>query len=191
MTIYEHAAASSPLHDAAPPAPWMPLEPLMDLWAAFGRVASSTEGLRATSQAFAALADERKALHELHQFTPAYFPQRARHGAWDRHTPTPFETQEVVIASLQQASTHWFEAACSLLAEIALSHLKGRTPPPPDLDMNALLSYTLCQRERVWTIAHSLLTEQVRPSRLHGKGGLPDLPGTMPIGTPQEGVPPA
>ncbi len=53
------------------PAPWMPLGPLTDLWAAFSKEATSREALLAASEAFAALADEREALHTLNWLVPA------------------------------------------------------------------------------------------------------------------------
>ncbi len=61
-SIHSEAASQPP---PVPPAPWMPLGPLTELWAAFGKEATSREALLAARSAFAALADEREAIHTL------------------------------------------------------------------------------------------------------------------------------
>src|SRR5260370_24746530 len=57
---------TSPQHSRSRPAPWMPLGPLTELWAAFSKQATSREALLAASEAFAALADDRQAIHNPH-----------------------------------------------------------------------------------------------------------------------------
>src|SRR5712691_2312831 len=55
-TAYHHDTSSSNTP------PWVPLDALADLWAAFGKEATTAAATSATSKAFAALAAERDAL---------------------------------------------------------------------------------------------------------------------------------
>jgi hypothetical protein len=66
----EAASHPSPI----PPPPWMPLGPLTELWAAFGREATNHEALLAASEAFAALAEEREAIRHLNWVAPVWSP---------------------------------------------------------------------------------------------------------------------
>ena len=83
--------------DLAALAPWMPLDELIELWAAFGHAARSAEALKATSFAFAALAHERAALH---------FTNRLHEGAIAHERPPSFglpalvTDQQPIIESL-------------------------------------------------------------------------------------------
>jgi hypothetical protein len=74
--ISQYASMLAEESPQPPPAPWMPLGPLTELWAAFGKEATSREALLAASAAFAALADERQALHNLNWLAPIW-PQPA------------------------------------------------------------------------------------------------------------------
>ncbi len=101
---------------SVPPAPWMPLGPLTELWAAFAREATTTDTLLAASRAFAALADERDAVHTLNWLAPTWRPSAPRTGA--AGDPSSFSllvTQEAIIEALSQAATHWYEAARTLV----------------------------------------------------------------------------
>lgn len=71
MTISYNASQPADATLQPPPAPWMPLGPLTELWAAFSREATSREALLATSEAFAALTAEREALHTLNWPAPS------------------------------------------------------------------------------------------------------------------------
>ncbi|HEY6540891.1 MAG TPA: hypothetical protein VIZ18_08145 [Ktedonobacteraceae bacterium] len=74
MTTSSHASLSPEAASRlppVPPAPWMPLDPLTELWAAFGREATNPAAALAVSRAFAALADEREAVHALNWLSPS------------------------------------------------------------------------------------------------------------------------
>ncbi|MGH2495092.1 MAG: hypothetical protein ACRDIV_10355 [Ktedonobacteraceae bacterium] len=167
MTISPHAslhaeAASQP--PSVPPAPWMPLGPLTELWAAFGKEATSREALLAASSAFAALADEREALHNLNWLAPVWPQSCQRTSAADPASFTLFVTQEAIIESLSRAATHWFEAARALVEQAGQppSSEHDEQTESPALELETLIGYTLSQRVRVWAIAHSLLGEQMQ-----------------------------
>ncbi len=173
--------AASPHADAAPqlppaqPAPWMPLGPLTELWAAFGKEATSRQALLAASAAFAALADEREALHNLNWPAPIW-PQSAlsRSAAADPASFSLFVTQEAIIDALSRAAIHWFEAARALVEQAGqpLMSERDEQSASPELELETLIGYTLSQRVRVWAIAHSLLSEQMqRLFPAHGPGG--------------------
>src|SRR5713226_3204684 len=109
-------AEEAPQLPPAPPAPWMPLGSLTDLWAAFGKEATSREALLAASEAFAALADEREALHALNWLAPAWPHAFQRENTVaDPALFSLFVTQEAVIEALSRAATHWYEAARALV----------------------------------------------------------------------------
>jgi hypothetical protein len=169
MTIFSSPASlppeTAPQPSQIPPAPWMPLGPLTELWAAFAREATTPDALLAASRAFAALADERDALHALNWLTPSWLPSAPRMGA--AADPSVFSllvAQEAVIEALSRAATHWYEAARALLdsAEQPATSEREEETESPTLDLEALISYTLSQRVRVWAIAHSLLADQVQ-----------------------------
>src|SRR5579884_4125012 len=96
-------------------APWMPLEALMELWAAYGRSAESVAALKATNAAFAALAAEREALR-----TASDLAERVR-GEQERGVPPLLQQPEQypyhalarqpLIEALLAAMQHWYEAA--------------------------------------------------------------------------------
>jgi hypothetical protein len=168
-----------PYSPSAPPAPWMPLGPLTELWAAFGREATSRKALLAARSAFAALADEREAIHTLNWLTPAW-PLSPTHES-SVANPAAFSllvTQEAVIEALNRAATHWYEAARALVeyAGQPVASERDEQGESPELDLEALIGYTLSQRVRVWAIAHSLLAEQLPrlfPHREQGGEGTP------------------
>lgn len=157
-------AASPPASMLAAFAPWMPLEPLMELWATYGRSAQSVSALKATSTAFAALAEEREALQSAMRLaervnaTPARYQQVYQPP--DQY-PSHAVCQQEIVEALTHAAQHWYEAAL-LLAEVddALS-----APACDDLDYSTFIGYTFQQRARVWAIAQTLLEEQVWPYR--------------------------
>jgi hypothetical protein len=151
---------------SAPPAPWMPLGPLTELWAAFGKGATSREALLAVSAAFAALADEREALHILNWLAPTWPHASQREStAADPALFSLFVTQEAVIEALSRAATHWYEAARALVdyaGQPPSTERDEQAESPELLDLETLISDTLSQRVRVWAIAHSLLAEQLQ-----------------------------
>jgi hypothetical protein len=111
-------------------APWMPLDDLHAQWAAFGRRASTEAATMATSEAFAALAEEREALHA---YTHA--PQ------WCRRTGClVVGLHEGSMDGLRVAAMHWYAAACapkntpSSLLRITVSRARtcsSSLPVPP------------------------------------------------------------
>jgi hypothetical protein len=179
MTTSSHAsihaeAASQP--SQIPPAPWMPLGPLTELWAAFGREATSREALLAASEAFAALAEEREAIHHLNWAAPAW-PYKSV--AADPTVYSLLVTQEAIIEALSRAATHWYEAAHALVEYAGQLPSREREEQwkSPEQDLDTLIGYTLSQRVRVWAIAHSLLAEQMQHLSPHqaqqGEEGAP------------------
>jgi hypothetical protein len=173
MTTSYHTSIHSeevPQPPPVPPAPWMPLGPLTELWAAFGREATSPEALLAASRAFAALADERDALHTLNWLAPAWLPSAPRTGA--AAEPTSFSllmTQEAIIEALSRAATHWYEAARVLVEYAEQPHSRAREQDgeSPEPDLETLIGDTRSQRVRVWAIARSLLAEQLQQLSPH------------------------
>lgn len=192
MTTSSHSASRYPGEAPEPPparpAPWMPLEGLAHLWAAYGQAASHAEAFQATSAAFAALAEEREAL-SLFNVLSKREQRMAETNALDAplHAATRHQS---IIAHLTQAASHWFDAACSLFAEMHTPPTGAEEPLPSGLDLDTLIGYTLAQRERVWAIAHALLIEQIGPYQsLWGEQGMSDVfPPTVPSG-PNEGRP--
>jgi hypothetical protein len=157
----EAASHPSPI----PPPPWMPLGPLTELWAAFGREATNREALLAASEAFAALAEECEAIRHLNWVAPAWSPAFPfKSVAADPTVFSMLVTQEAVIEALSRAATHWYEAAHALVeyAGQPPSCEREEQGESPALDLDALIRYTLSQRVRVWAIAHSLLAEQMQ-----------------------------
>ncbi|MGH2497749.1 MAG: hypothetical protein ACRDIV_23855 [Ktedonobacteraceae bacterium] len=155
----------------------MPLDELAELWAAYGDAARSVEALTATSAAFAALAEEREALHAVTLLArsdwrsgdaPAF--GKSRH----------FLQQQEIIECLGLAAAHWFEAARALSNEESTPSSDQGEPLPPNFDLDTLIGYTLAQRARIWEIAHALLTEQVRPYRELLERGTPSSPTNPP-----------
>jgi len=179
MTLSRHATVSTHLDDDPPavqsalerPAPWMPLEGLADLWAAYGKEASSTEAFQATSAAFAALAEEREAF----RLTSALHDHRQRLGGSASLDIAlhPTSLHQEILAHLTEAVTHWFEAACALSIEAQMSPTTSQMTEHPPHDLGELISSTLVQRVRVWTISLVLLTEQVHRYHDQEQGGGP------------------
>jgi hypothetical protein len=177
MTLSQSATASTHLDDnplavqlaIERPAPWMPLEGLVDLWAAYGKEASSTEEFQATSAAFAALAEEREAF----RLNSALHSNRQRLGGSSSPDITLHLTSlhQEILAHLTEAVTHWFEAACALSTEAQMSPTTSQVTGQPPHDLEALIGSTLVQRERVWTISLALLTEQVLRYHNQEQGG--------------------
>lgn len=177
MTISQYnstdsAEASRP--PPAPPAPWMPLGPLTELWAAFGKEASSREALLAASEAFAALGAEREALHNLKWLAPAWPHSVPQERTADPAQFSLFVAQEAIIEALSRAATHWYEAALALVEQKGLPplHERDALAESPDQVLATLIGSTLSQRVRVWAIAHSVLSEQLqRLFPAHEPGG--------------------
>ena len=135
-----------------PTTPWMPLDALLAQWAAFGGEATTAFATTATSQAFAALAEERAALHH---YTTAYKERQ-------RMTRVPswaelFKEREWAINALSQAAAHWHDVA-SALERHASECLQDEATQQ---EIRTLIGQALEQRLRVWTIAQHLLAEQV------------------------------
>ena len=65
---------------------------------------------------------------------------------------------------MSRAATHWYEAARALAEQAGQPPASERDEQAgsPELDLEALIGYTLSQRVRVWAIAHSLLAEQIQ-----------------------------
>ncbi len=132
-------------------APWMPLDELAAVWAAFGCQASTATAARATSEAFAAIAEERAALH-----TYTTIPTMQR--SWTSRRTQVVALHQCSIESLMQAATHWFAAACALQESIEQPVQENGVTHE---HVQFLVGHTLAQRLRVWTIAQHLLAEQV------------------------------
>lgn len=93
----ETASLSGLSFPALPAVEWMPLDELIQSWAAFAHVTTSAAGLSATSAAFAALAAETTARHvavEASHSQPA----------------TPVALPDVVSNDLDEARQCWLEA---------------------------------------------------------------------------------
>jgi len=166
----------------------MPLEGLAHLWGAYGQAASHAEAFQAVSAAFAALAEEREAL-SLFNGLPERQQRVAASNALD--APLHLATRhQSIIARLTQAASHWFDAACALFAEMHAPPIGSEEAMPAGLDLDALIGYTLAQRERVWAIVHALLLEQIRPYQSQWREqGMPEVfPPTEPT-RPGEGRP--
>ena len=84
---------------------WIPLDELISLWAAFGREGTTAAATRVTSAAFAALAEEREALHA---YIVVEGRSRTKQGiqAVGRHQGS--------IEALSLAATYWYDMARAL-----------------------------------------------------------------------------
>ena len=152
---------------------WMPLDGLIQLWAAFGNAAcdnSQTAALQATSQAFAALAEERLAFRHYtticarrrQEFPPSLYREQVAGSG--KLTGSILTEQGSPIEALQRAATHWLEVA-RLLEHYATHWCPGDEALQHDLLV--LMVDARSQRLRVWTIAQHLLWEEVAGSRKH------------------------
>jgi len=152
---------------------WMPLDGLIQLWAAFGNDAcdsSQTAALQATSQAFAALAEERLAFRHYTTICARrqqqFAPPLNRGQVWtadDGKLAGPILTEQgSPVEALQQAAAHWLEAA--RLLEHCATHC-CQEDEGLQHDLLVLMVDARSQRLRVWTIAHHLLWEELAGSR--------------------------
>lgn len=158
--------SSPPASMPAAFAPWMPLEPLMELWATYGRNAGSVSALKATSAAFAALAEEREALQSAMALARRLDWTQERTRAYQALQPPdqyPHHavSQQEIVEALTHAAAHWYEAVL-LLAEVNDALTASACD---DLDYATFIGSTFQQRARVWAIAQALLEEQVSPYR--------------------------
>lgn len=140
------------------PVPWMPLDGLVELWASFGKQAGTAAATTATSEAFAAIAEEREALHAYNRLDkPQHTGQVHQTYQLNRH--------EYILAALYKAATHWFNTACAL--EVYLEHgsidEEGTTL---EQDLHTLIGHVLEERERVWYITLAIIREQVQSYRI-------------------------
>ena len=122
----------------------------MALWAAFGQEAKTASATRATSAAFAALAEEREALHVYNDIIEARHRSAKGVQRVGRYQDS--------IEALSLAADQWYTTACAL-EDYATQCLQGMEPVQQDL--RTLIGHTLAQRLRVWNIAQQLLMEQV------------------------------
>ncbi len=149
--------------------PWMPLDGLIQLWAAFGNDAcdsSQTAALQATSQAFAALAVEGLAFRyytticarRQQQFPPPLYREQVWTGYDGKLAGPIISEQGSPIEALQRPAAHWLEVA-RLLEHYATHWCQEEEALQHDLLV--LMVDARSQRLRVWTIAHHLLWEEV------------------------------
>jgi len=123
-----------------------------DLWASFGKEATTPAATEATGQAFAALAAERAALRHYHSTHTDW--------RWDTDPPSGsdvFHAHEEAIEALSAAAIHWRNVVSAL-------ERSGNEWPQEETiqqDIHALIGHALAERLRVWTIAQHLLAEQV------------------------------
>jgi hypothetical protein len=131
-------------------APWMPLDDVAAGWAAFGREAATAAATKAASEAFAALAEERRALRSVIKAaqgpTPAF-------SLWSG----PFFKCERALEALSDAAMHWLAAA----QEVARHANQYSSNTWDQQHLQDLTKQALEQRLRVWTIAQHLLCEQM------------------------------
>ncbi len=152
---------------------WMPLDGLIQLWAAFGNNAcdgpQTVPVLQATSQAFAALAQERLAFRHYTMMCARRqppLPPQNQERAWATDDgklaePTP-SGQGSPIEALQRAAAHWLEAGDFL--EQYATHC-CQEDESLQHDLRVLMVHARSQRLRVWTIAQHLLQEEVTHAR--------------------------
>ncbi|MBV9021158.1 MAG: hypothetical protein JOZ71_10630 [Ktedonobacteraceae bacterium] len=131
-------------------APWMPLEGLIDQWAAFAQEATTPLLSKAVSAAFAAFSYEQEALASYHMActehplgTTAYWP-------------SVLEAYDPTLDDLERATKEWTAVAYALRSAafgrdgVCLHTLRG------------LVTEALTQRQRVCRIAHVVRAEQQR-----------------------------
>ncbi len=129
---------------------WIPLDELVALWTAFGQEATTASATRATSAAFAALAEEREALHVYNAIIEEQHRSAKGVQGVDRYQDS--------IEALSLAADQWYTTAYAL-EEYAAQCIQGKESVQQDLC--TLIGHTLAQRLRVWNIAQQLLMEQV------------------------------
>jgi hypothetical protein len=129
---------------------WASLDELVEAWVAFSSEVLTASAARAISEAFAALAHEKEALHLV--TTEEQTPPR-----------TPVEAitwHDESIACLVQAATHWYQAA-STLAAGTMEYLYDQATTTQQV-YQPLITSALVQCLRVWTLAQRLIQEQVQ-----------------------------
>ena len=129
-------------------APWMPLEGVIEQWAAFAQAATTPQMSKAVSAAFAALSHEQEALQSYHladQADPCHVLA----------CPSVLSSYELTLDELQQGARAWMRVAYVLEREVrSVSAGTDRLAP---LVLEAL---THCQR--LSCLAHAVLAEQQR-----------------------------
>jgi hypothetical protein len=141
---------------------WMPLDALIQEWAAFGAQAAATPALIATGMAFLALSWETSALHHR---TWAYQDRRRGFGR------SAVRDLGQTMQDLSHAIGHWSQAALWLERQ-ALDERQ----PMEDLDaLRLLLHQVLGQQQRVWArmqeVQEDLLTYGQQPAKRLGRVG--------------------
>ncbi len=140
---------------ASPPTPWMPLEGLVEQWAAFATATTSACATKAISHAFAAVSEERTALHH-----SACACQEQR-----RRAPTKISwgqalhEQQCAIDALTQAASSWMEAVSVLEYSLAEGDFSPETIS--EQGIRVLISSALAQRVRICCIAEHLVREHL------------------------------
>jgi hypothetical protein len=129
-------------------APWMPLDDVAAVWAAFGREAT-TAATQAASEAFAALAEERRALRSV--IETAQGPTLA-FSLWSGS----FHKRERALEALSDAAMHWLAAAQEVEYHANQCSLDIRDQQ----HLHDLITQAFEQRLRVWSIAQHVLCEQ-------------------------------
>jgi hypothetical protein len=131
-------------------APWVPLDDIAAVWAAFGREATTVAATKAASEAFAALAEERRALRSVIE---------AAQGPTQEFSPWSgsFYKSERALEALSDAAMHWLAAA----QEVEYHANQCSSDIRDQHHLQDLITQAFEQRLRVWTIAQHLLCEQM------------------------------
>jgi hypothetical protein len=137
-------------------APWMPLDDIAAVWAAFGREATTAAATKAASEAFAALAEERRALRSV--IEAAQGPTQ-EFSLWSGS----FHKSERALEALSDATMHWLAAA----QEVAYHANQCALDIREQQHLQDLITQAFEQRLRVWTIAHHVLCEQIALCQQH------------------------
>jgi hypothetical protein len=130
-------------------APWIALDEIAAVWAAFAREATTPAAIKAASEAFAALAEERRALRSV--IEAAQGPTR-EFSLWSGS----FHKRERALEALSDAAMHWLAAA----QEVAYHANQCSLDMRDQLHLQDLITQAFEQRLRVWTIAQHVLCEQ-------------------------------
>ena len=131
-------------------APWIPLDDIVAVWATFGREATTAAATKAASEAFAALAEERRALRSV--IEAAHGPTKD-FSLWSGS----FYKSERALEALSDAAMHWLAAA----QEVAYHANQCALDIRDQQHLHDLITQAFEQRLRVWTIAHHVLCEQM------------------------------
>ena len=133
---------------------WMPLDGLIEQWGCFGSEATTLPALYATSQAFAALAQEMEALEQRVEI------HRSRQGM-------DATNLESCLDALMQAWQHWTETIHSL-ERLVLGEQKTNA------DRHAMVSFlteAMEQRLRVSRLIQEVAQEQLTIARERQQAG--------------------